>query len=279
MNVEIGRAVVTGPGAANAWVAAGDTGENDQRNVRFGLVSGLIKIQSGAFDSVTIGKHVLPWMNAGNARGVEFTDATVGLFLIREVRAESGVNSAAYVYLQGTSVIDVLAIENSMWESGSSPSFIVLVGTSSIGTLHLLRGKLTSSSGGTIINAQTVGTSIGRIEIDLLYTNTFAWLFQASIALAITVRRSSLATCGLKLNATGSAILAFYESSYNNASLSLAAGSSLRSLTGGMSIGVQNLAKQAGDMANNTNGSLSCGTGPAICNGSNWKNLYTGATY
>jgi hypothetical protein len=36
---------------------------------------------------------------------------------------------------------------------------------------------------------------------------------------------------------------------------------------------------QAGDMLQNTNGSLSCGTGLCLFNGTNWKNLYTGATY
>jgi hypothetical protein len=39
------------------------------------------------------------------------------------------------------------------------------------------------------------------------------------------------------------------------------------------------LTKTNGDMANNTNGSLACGVGPAVCNGTNWKNLYSGATY
>jgi hypothetical protein len=30
-------------------------------------------------------------------------------------------------------------------------------------------------------------------------------------------------------------------------------------------------------MASNTNGALACGAGPAVCNGTNWKNLYSGA--
>lgn len=39
------------------------------------------------------------------------------------------------------------------------------------------------------------------------------------------------------------------------------------------------LAKNNGDMANNTNAGLSCGAGPAVSNGTAWKNLYSGATY
>ena len=39
------------------------------------------------------------------------------------------------------------------------------------------------------------------------------------------------------------------------------------------------VAKNAGDLAYNTNGALSCGAGPVICNGTLWKHLYTGATY
>lgn len=39
------------------------------------------------------------------------------------------------------------------------------------------------------------------------------------------------------------------------------------------------LAKNNGDKANNSNGSLACGTGPATSNGSNWKNIYSGSVY
>jgi hypothetical protein len=39
------------------------------------------------------------------------------------------------------------------------------------------------------------------------------------------------------------------------------------------------LAKNDGDAAYNTNAGLACGVGRAISNGTNWKNLYSGATY
>lgn len=39
------------------------------------------------------------------------------------------------------------------------------------------------------------------------------------------------------------------------------------------------LSKANGDRATNTNNALACGVGPAVSNGTNWKNLYTGATY
>lgn len=39
------------------------------------------------------------------------------------------------------------------------------------------------------------------------------------------------------------------------------------------------LAKTNGDAANNTNAALACGAGPAICNGTNWKNVYSGTVY
>lgn len=34
-----------------------------------------------------------------------------------------------------------------------------------------------------------------------------------------------------------------------------------------------------GDLVNNSNAGLACGVGPAVYNGTNWKNLYTGTTY
>lgn len=39
------------------------------------------------------------------------------------------------------------------------------------------------------------------------------------------------------------------------------------------------LSKANGDRATNTNSALACGVGPAVSNGSNWKNLYSGTTY
>jgi hypothetical protein len=39
------------------------------------------------------------------------------------------------------------------------------------------------------------------------------------------------------------------------------------------------LAKTTNGLATNTNGALACGVGPAVCNGTRWKNLYSGLTY
>ncbi len=39
------------------------------------------------------------------------------------------------------------------------------------------------------------------------------------------------------------------------------------------------LSKANGDRASNTNSSLACGVGPAVSNGTSWKNLYSGTTY
>lgn len=39
------------------------------------------------------------------------------------------------------------------------------------------------------------------------------------------------------------------------------------------------LGKAEGDTAYNTNAGLACGVGPAVSNGTNWKNVYSGATY
>ena len=41
---------------------------------------------------------------------------------------------------------------------------------------------------------------------------------------------------------------------------------------------VSKLTPAAGDVCTNTNGSIACGTGPVVSNGTLWKHLYTGAT-
>jgi hypothetical protein len=46
-----------------------------------------------------------------------------------------------------------------------------------------------------------------------------------------------------------------------------------------MPVDLSILGKTNGDRANNTNAGLACGVGPAISNGTNWKNIYSGATY
>jgi hypothetical protein len=42
---------------------------------------------------------------------------------------------------------------------------------------------------------------------------------------------------------------------------------------------LRKVAKAKGNVCYNTDGALTCGTGPVVCDGTNWKNLYTGATY
>jgi hypothetical protein len=46
-----------------------------------------------------------------------------------------------------------------------------------------------------------------------------------------------------------------------------------------LQVDLSKCAKTAGGLANNTNAALSCGVGPAVCNGTTWKNLHTGLTY
>jgi hypothetical protein len=47
----------------------------------------------------------------------------------------------------------------------------------------------------------------------------------------------------------------------------------------GIRVDVSQLAKRQGDIAHNVNAGLACGLGPVVCDGTNWKNLYTGAIY
>lgn len=53
----------------------------------------------------------------------------------------------------------------------------------------------------------------------------------------------------------------------------------IQCLAGDFPVDLSILAKNNGDQANNTNAALSSGAGRSISNGTNWKNIYSGATY
>jgi hypothetical protein len=50
-------------------------------------------------------------------------------------------------------------------------------------------------------------------------------------------------------------------------------------VSGDLECDVSLLARSVGSQAYNTNAALSCGVGRVICDGTNWKNLFTGLTY
>jgi hypothetical protein len=51
----------------------------------------------------------------------------------------------------------------------------------------------------------------------------------------------------------------------------------VRVISDAMPVDLAVLAKNMGDRAYNTNAALGCGVGPAISDGSQWKNIYTAA--
>lgn len=63
------------------------------------------------------------------------------------------------------------------------------------------------------------------------------------------------------------------------ASVGRAASEVVRVIDPAMPVDLAILAKNNGDAANNTNAALACGVGPAVSNGTNWKNVYSGTTY
>jgi len=52
-----------------------------------------------------------------------------------------------------------------------------------------------------------------------------------------------------------------------------------RVVSDAMPVDVSLLTKAMGDRAHNTNAALACGVGPVVSDGTNWKHVYTGATY
>jgi len=124
------------------------------------------------------------------------------------------------------------------------------------------------------------GTTLPLIELNnVALGGGPSWL--CDLNTVTQVMASNVASGGgpFSVRAAGNLTIRAGAMSLTGGASSVLSGGVLSSKTFGFRCDVSILAKAAGDMAHNTNAALSCGVGPVVCDGTSWKNLFSGATY
>ena len=175
--------------------------------------------------------------------------------------------------------VDMESVENVGVKAGS---LLYVWGSSAEVTWATIRGGYRDGvdySQGRMVNVDTNGI-LRNLALIGCVIKKGQWAINASGTTTMLLRASAcnLLDASVSIRSVANLVDARIEAS-DMADLTTVSGGTIRSRGLGTACDVSKLAKNAGDMATNTNGSLSCGTGPVVCNGTNWKHLYTGATY
>jgi hypothetical protein len=181
--------------------------------------------------------------------------AAVKRVMFRDVSAawlDRTGNSYA-VYLQDTSNCAHITFSGGNYENGKA---LTSANTSAANIVFTGGGRFNGQ--GTLVNAYAA-TDVTFDGADVILAGNYV-VFSASSAV-VNLRGSSI---------QWSAAAGFVQST---------ASETVNVYSASLQVDLAKCAKTVGGLANNTNASLSCGVGPAVCNGTTWKNLHTGLTY
>lgn len=225
----------------------------------------------------------------------------------------SKTNTTTLVTLSGTNPYGNVVVEDSVVDALAVGlgTVSVVSAAAAVASVTVLRSALRGGAAGdnSFVTAST-GAAIGRAVVEActilsggagnysaVYQNTgtIAEAMLRDLALAVQAlfktrngaTRVSLenvaATSGTLIGRYGASSAGSVDISARAATGTLVQGDgtpvTLRSRSAELRADVSLLSKNSGDMVYNTNASLSCGIGVVVCDGTNWKNLFTGATY
>lgn len=227
-------------------------------------------------DSSNIRIRNITQTSATAAQAIHLVGTSLGDVEIDGLSTGTSVpHSKTLVKLAGPCVVARLRIAN-VAATQTSPGTVV----SSSGTVGVLHMAGIRQVGGSSLIYIAAG-AMPLITINGLHTTAdFGVRIVASVAVELQVANAT-ATSGNHLaraeGATASLILrgaALVSGTHFNRTGTQV----MRAIGADLKGDVSKLTPAAGDIAFNNNGSLACGTGPVISNGTLWKHLYTGAT-
>lgn len=243
--------------------------------------------ERGTIDTIDINGFTLPTL-AVNIPAVNLKGGTAGnaltldKLIISRVRGKTSANQNRLVAVNGAAMIvnlvdiDRANIDASGFADGDLVG--VLSAGSTIGTLKVSRTHHECPLG---VNGQLLahnsGGAVGRVflsdvEIDgyALTVTRAADFYYSNVRVNAPYGIYAVAAVTVR----GDGWHAAYSGGVTN-TLSVAGSQVIADLP----VDLTNLAKNNGDRAINTQASLACGVGPAVSNGTNWKNVYSGAVY
>lgn len=259
-------------------------GGSDNLGIWLGGDSAQAATQGGTVENVTV-ENV---SNLGGGHGVSFTYATFRGIVLRSIVTPPTAFKFAVNFATGCVVEDV-TVEDCSWTPPASTPAIGFSSSSPYPSVKILRVSRcrinTATQSSSLIAASNANLTLTAVMISDLQADRTAWPcgdFGVAVALWLHAVRCEAPVNGwFHVGATGSVTVHAASGLLGPTSVGIDAGGAVASRDLGMrlDVGATGVAKTAGDLAYNTNAARSCGVGPVICDGTNWKHLYTGATY
>ncbi len=282
--------------SATGWpVMAGD--DTSQTNTTGGTFDNIVienvsaKALSGGFAPIflnaSVGKRFRvngQHYDVGAVSGAAIllgSNAAIDSLVVSHLTVVNGATNVGAIRVQGS--VDNLVINGVVGAFVAGASLVQIDdGTSTACIRRLSIANVAASwatASGSLVRAVTSGHALTTMQLSNINCVAGpAWIGDLDTVTTIYLTGVSVGA-GLFSVRAQSALTVYGEGVVSNFSASIVAGGTMRAKSLGFAVDASKLVKTANDMATNTNAGLSCGVGPIICDGTNWKHLFTGATY
>lgn len=279
-------AVLIGNDSGDPGTATGSVDDITVENVTTRITNSancVIRIYAGSGGTIRL--RGLTHNNTGGlSRIVNIISGTVVAALsVEGVRATPNTSTDG-IWVNGT--INDLVVRD--WQSAITGYVVRLDDATSSArvdrlTMSDVHLTLPSTNGG-YIRAQLSGHTLPVAALTNCVADKTAWIADVGCTIAFLLSNVRTTNSGSGIMNLRSTAVATIRGGGNDLSAGasgvvLAAGAVANCYTLGFPCDVNSLTKVANGMAFNTNGARSCGAGPITCDGTNWKHIFTAATF
>jgi hypothetical protein len=205
----------------------------------------------------------------------------VGSLTVRNVKAS--INAGYLVRLEANTTVTSLLLDGAyISASGAGVAAVSLVAGT---TTECQIANVYQNAGAYILAVNTGGTTLGRAVLTNVSAKSIGRIAYFAVPSDLTLTNITVDSpaaeivyvdLGAAVSIRGAGVNRV--TAWNG--LALGSGSpAVHVINPDFPVDLSLLAKTNGDIANNTNAGLACGVGKAISNGTNWKNIYSGAVY
>lgn len=200
---------------------------------------------------------------------------------VSRLSVEDGLASGSVVKLGTGATVTSMIVDGVTGALASNMQIVSILDSSSTTTITSLTVSnvtVTGTSSGAIVRAATSGQVLSRLFLSNISANNITNVANLNTTTTVFCQNVNMqGGSGFAVGAVGSVVA--YVSNSIMGTTTVTSGGGIRSRALGFRVDASLLTKTAGDLAYNTNAGLSCGAGPIVCDGTNWKHLYTGDTY
>jgi hypothetical protein len=256
--------------------------------------------------SVTIGEIIVDGADVTAPSALSLLLGTIGSCTVKRLAFSGSV-----VPFSIGAAVSRLVIDGYTGTIGAGNSVIRLEATANVGTITVRDAEYTSAntSSGALVEIKS-GALVTTLNIHDTKVTAIARLLTiaagATANVAMALVNVTMAGCNRLMQLNGGTVTMTYSgvafntginqpfgiyggsaltvkgsgwSGYTAGTVARAAAEVIKVAAQDLPVDLSLLTKADGDRATNTNAALACGVGPAISNGTNWKNLYSGTVY